>query len=104
MVAFIARDLVTRLFGELTEFGSEPTAFRENNPGAAVFRARSPPCRPWPPVRCCVAGMLCVLCCPSLECAQATWQAWAEATVLRVATERLRYAIDAEVLVTLSGY
>jgi len=40
--------------------------------------------------------VLCVLCCPSPAYAQATWQAWADATILRVATERLRYAIDAE--------
>jgi hypothetical protein len=47
-------------------------------------------------VRWCAAGVLCVWCCPSLAHAQATWQVWADATVLRVATERLRYAIDAE--------
>jgi hypothetical protein len=48
------------------------------------------------PVRWCAAGTLCVLCCPSLAHAQATWQVWADATALRVATERLHYEINAE--------
>jgi Protein of unknown function (DUF2490) len=45
-----------------------------------------------------------VLCCPSLAYAQATWQVWADATVLRVATERLRYAIDAEPKTELTAF
>ena len=48
------------------------------------------------PVRWCAAATLCVLCCPSLAYAQATWQVWADATGQRVATERLRYEINAE--------
>ena len=47
-------------------------------------------------VRWCAAGTLWVLCCPSLAYAQATWQVWADATAQRVATERLRYEINAE--------
>jgi Protein of unknown function (DUF2490) len=48
------------------------------------------------PVRWCAAGTLCVLCCPSLAYAQATWQVWADATALRLASERLHYEINAE--------
>ena len=48
------------------------------------------------PVRWCAAATLCVLCCPPLAYAQSTWQVWADATAQRVATERLRYEINAE--------